>query len=101
MIDDPLVKTEKEDRENDPKPEDLPFDFVMYPFQWKTDACSKETDEGRSDVSFGSVCLEIVFQALFCAYRIAGAAQQRSNPVSILYLRSATLLTHHFIGGNK
>ena len=70
MIDDPLVKTEKEDQENDPKPEDLPFDFVMYPFQWKTDACSKETDEGRSDVSFGSVCLEIVFQALFCAYRI-------------------------------
>ena len=58
MIDDPLVKTEKEDQENDPKPEDLPFDFVMYPFQWKTDACSKETDEGRSDVSFGSVCLE-------------------------------------------
>ncbi len=45
MIDDPLVKTEKEDQENDPKPEDLPFDFVMYPFQWKTDACSKETDE--------------------------------------------------------
>ena len=58
MIDDPLVKTEKEDQENDSKPEDLPFDFVMYPFQWKTDACSKETDEGRSDVSFGSVCLE-------------------------------------------
>ena len=45
MIDDPLVKTEKEDQENDPKPEDLPFDFEMYPFQWKTDACSKETDE--------------------------------------------------------
>ena len=45
MIDDPLVKTEKEDQENDPKPEDLSFDFVMYPFQWKTDACSKETDE--------------------------------------------------------
>ena len=53
-----MAKAEKEDQEDDPEPEDLPFDFEMYPFQWKTDACSKEADEGRSGVSFGSVCLE-------------------------------------------
>lgn len=42
----PLAKAEKEDQEADPEPEDLSFDFAMYPFQWKTDACSKEADEG-------------------------------------------------------
>ena len=68
MIDDPLVNTEKEDQENDPKPEDLPCDFVMYPFQWKTDACSKETDEGQSDVSLVLCVWKIVFQALLFYY---------------------------------